>query len=68
MFIAQYSNIIQYIIDFDEDSNFRKLNQIKVIKNFRNQKSYALAITGKRKIFYESNRVGNKRKFILTNF
>ena len=47
LFIAQYSNIIQYMIDFDEDSNFRKLNQIKVIKNFRNQKSYALAITGK---------------------
>ena len=67
LFIAQDSNIIQYMIDFNEESNFMDLNQIKVIKNFRNYKSHAIAITAKRKIFYETIRSGNKRKFILTN-
>ena len=68
MFIGQDSNIIQYMIDNDEESNFVELNQIKMIKNFRNQKSGAIAIIAKGKIFYESFRDGNKRKFILTNY
>ena len=68
LFIGQDSNIIQYMIDNDEESNFMEFNQIKMIKNFRNQKSEAIAIIAKGKIFYESFREGNKRKFILTNY
>ena len=65
LFLAQSSNIIQYMINIGKESNFIK---IKEIKNFRKDRSYAIAIFGKGKIFYESIGVGNKRKFILTNY
>ena len=67
LFTAQNSNIIQYLIDIDEE-NFMELNQIKMIKNFRNQKSKAIALIDKGKIFYESYKIENKRNFILTNY
>ena len=68
LFIGQNSNIIQFKIDIDGECNFIDLDEIKITKNFRNQNSYALAIIDKRKIFYEIIVIGNKRKFILTNY
>ena len=68
LLIGQYSNIIEFKIDIDDKDNLIKPNQIKVIKNFIDQKCYALAITNKRKIFYEIIGTENKRKFILTNY
>ena len=68
LFTAQDSNIIQYSININEKNHCINLEQIKILKNFKNQRCNALAITEEGKIFYEIKEIGNKRKFILTNY
>lgn len=68
MFTAQDSNITQYSININEKNHCINLEQIKILKNFKNQRCNALAITEEGKIFYEIKENGNKRKFILTNY